>query len=242
MRPVAGGGAGRICTVTAQVRQDDPMGGGAGSGRGSGRARWDVLFDDLEAQLSAADQREDVIDRAEHTRAIRGEVLLAERLVTAAGRLVRVRIHGHGDIEGAVTSIGKGWLTLRGVDRDDPIGGSVTGGPRRWAATRSWLVPLSSVLSVRGLDQRSDPGLGLSRRRLDIRSALRAISRDRVAVRVCLLDGSRLTGTIDRVGRDHLDLGEHPEDLARRATAVRQTVVIATTALSCVISSAEPVR
>lgn len=214
------------------VRQDGEM----DRHSDAGRSRWDVLFEDLEAQLRAADELDLSADRAEHARSVRGEALLSDRLIVAAGAVVRVQVHGHGLVEGTVEAVGQGWFMLRGVDSGG--GRSATA----WATTRHWLIPDSAVLAVRGLERGADPHLSLSQRRLDIRSALRAISRDRLPVRIGLIDGGRLTGTIDRVGRDHVDLSEHPEDLARRAASVRQTVVVAVSAVGCVISAAERVR
>lgn len=201
------------------------------------RSRWEGLFDDLEAQLRTQEERDAAAERAEYTRAVWGEVRLSDRLVASTGQVLRIQVHGHGSVEGLVGTVGNGWLVLTAPDLHSPERTTTAPARPRWV--RHWLIPEAAVLAVRGLSGRSDPHPGLSQRRLDIRSALRAISRDRSAVRVSMVDGGRVTGTIDRVGRDHLELSEHPEDLARRSAAVRDTVVIAHRGLACVISAAE---
>jgi hypothetical protein len=56
--------------------------------------------------------------------------------------------------------------------------------------------------------------------RLGLGSALRAIARDRVQVVIGLLDGSAVTGTVDRVGSDFVEVAEHGPGEPRRRSEV----------------------
>jgi hypothetical protein len=94
------------------------------------------------------------------------------------------------------------------------------------------LIALGNVRAVAGLGAgtavRGDPGI--VERRLDLRRALRGLARDRAPVQCLLDDGSVLTGTVDRVGADFLELAEHPVDVLRRrgsVTGVRAVVLAA---------------
>jgi hypothetical protein len=62
---------------------------------------------------------------------------------------------------------------------------------------------------------------------------LRDLARRRVPVTLQLASGA-LEGTIDRVGRDFLDLAVHDLDRARRSAAVRAIDVVALSALVAV--------
>lgn len=172
--------------------------------------RWTRLFDDLEAQLARQERADLALEVAEHVRAERGQVALLDRLLVTAGAQVSLRVRGVGPARGTVAEVGSGWLVL-----STPAEGA--------GRRRALLVPLSAVLMVAGLSPRSDGRDALAQRRLDLRHALRALSRDRAVVRLTDVEGGQVTGTIDRVGLDHLDLADHPDDLPRREPAVRQT-------------------
>lgn len=182
--------------------------------------RWDDLFADLEAQQGQLERRELELEVAEQTRAERGRIELVHRLVAAEGVTVRLRVAGAGWLEATLRDVGTDWLLL-------DQGGTLD------ARGREVLVPLPAVSAVEGLP----PRLGehaAGGRRLGLRSALRAVSRDRAVVRVHDRDGDHVTGTIDRVLGDHLDLTRHPDDAPRRASAVRGTVSLPYAALALV--------
>lgn len=167
--------------------------------------RWQRLFADLAAQWQAAEVAGDRAELASRTRAEVGAQPLADRFRAAIGSPVALSCRGAGRVEGVLDDVGVDWLLLsepRGTDS---------------------LVALSAVASVSGLGAASVPAEGGTvRRRLDLRWALRVLARDRGVVQMELADGGVLTGTIDRVGADFLDLAEHDLDEPRRAPAVRR--------------------
>jgi hypothetical protein len=176
--------------------------------------RWDRLFDDLEAQLSADDSRERRAEVADRTRRERAMVDLPARLLANLGGMVVLRTPG-GSHEGELREVGADWVLLQG-----------TGG-------RQVLVPTSSLRSVSGLR----PGASqptLVARALTLGAALRAVSRDRAVVEVVDVDGRARTGTIDAVGSDHLELAEHPPDEPRRVANVRAVHLVPFAALGVV--------
>lgn len=182
--------------------------------------RWSELFDDLEAQLAAQEVAERRGEVAEHTRASLGRVSLAERLLADREAHVRVSLRGALVLQGVLVEVASEWLLLQD---ERPRAGEV-------------LVVTTSLLSVQGLTGRSDRGRAHRvERSLDLRQALRALSRDRAVVRIRDLEGGVTLGTIDRVGADHLDVSTHPDDLPRRSRDVHAVVTVPYPALVCVM-------
>lgn len=178
--------------------------------------RWRDLFDDLEATVRADARREldaEVADRVRRERALIG---LYERLAAARGRPVVLHCAGAGLLRGRVDDLGDGWVVLVG-DR----GGQA-------------LVALAAVRAVDGLGPGADltaaPG-----RRFGLGFALRALSRDRAAVRVVDVDGAVREGHLVAVGSDVVDLREHPVDVPGRAREGR-VVVVAQAALAALLT------
>jgi hypothetical protein len=168
--------------------------------------RWQQLFADLQAQFETAEEAEARSEWASRARAEMGAVRLAERLGGSIGAPVAVTCRGAGRVSGVLTGIGPDWLLVT-----DERG-------------REQLVSAAAMRAVTGLGRWTAPGENETpvRARLDLRRALRGLARDRSAVQVVLDDGSVLTGTIDRVGADYVELAEHAADQPRRAGAVRQ--------------------
>ncbi|WP_456845986.1 hypothetical protein [Cellulomonas sp. P5_C6] len=151
--------------------------------------RWEALFADMEAQLAAgrlADVRADV---AELARAERASVGLDARVLSSVGRPVRVLVVGGDTVEGDLVDATTEWLLVA----TSPV--------------RRALVPLGAVAAVDGLAEHAAPATGAVGARLRLGHALRALARDRVVVRVDA-GGAELTGRIERVGADHLDLAD----------------------------------
>lgn len=192
--------------------------------------RWERLFDDLEAQLSADEARELAAEVADRTRRERALVGLHERFAAAVDRtVVEVRVAGGGLIRGLVTGSGPDWVLLD--QRAEPGLSAVPplGAPRM---DRPVLVAASALRAVSGLGG-AEP-TGAVARAFGLGSALRAVSRDRAAVDVVEVDGSGVTGTIDGVGQDYVEVAEHSADLPRRAENVVAVRAIPFTAIALV--------
>jgi hypothetical protein len=197
----------------------EPVDDSAGRlGRGyRDRVRWHLLFADLEAFADASERAAfdgEIVDRG---RAERAAIGLVDRLAAHVGAVLSFRLLGGERIRGRVDDVGADWLLL-----DD--GASV-------------LLPLAAVAGVEGLSRRAAAdGAGLARRvRLTV--LLRRLSRDRAGVLVQLTDGSGLSGTIDRVGADHLDVALHPAGEFRRSGEVRGVCVVPVAAIGLVRSA-----
>jgi hypothetical protein len=167
--------------------------------------RWQQLFADLQAQFEAEEAAAEQAESASRTRAEVGALAIADRLRGALGFPLVLGCRGAGPVAGVLVEVGADWLLVE----DD--------------GARQTLVALAAVRSVAGLGRRTavaEPA-GPVRARLDLRRALRGLARDRSAVQIVLDDGGVLSGTLDRVGADYVELAEHPADLPRRSEAVQ---------------------
>ena len=186
--------------------------------------RWQQLFDDLQSQFEEEEAAAERAESASRTRAEVGAVHLAERLAGALGSPLSLDVRGAGRVAGVLLDRGPDWLLLA----DDQ--------------GRDQLVALAAVRSVAGLGRRTavpEPADGV-RARLGLRRALRGLVRDRAVVQVILDDGGIVTGTLDRVGADYVELAEHPADTPRRSEAVQgvRAIVIAAVAVVRTVSPA----
>lgn len=179
--------------------------------------RWDALFADLEARWDAEGRAERDAEVADRTRREHASIELLTRLAGHQGE-VRVRVAAGAVLEGLVLDVGKDWVLL-----EIPL--------RR----RQALIPMSAVRAIEGLGRRSVSAR--TARRFGWGYAVRALARDRAVVQITDLDGTVVTGTIDIVGADYLELAAHPLDEARRSAAVRTTVVVPRVAVALIEAS-----
>jgi hypothetical protein len=183
--------------------------------------RWDNLFDDLESQLAQELSAEDVDLQAEEERLRLARLGIRDRLFAvhmsasgAAMRMLRLQLRDGTRIAVTPSTFGKDWFS---GEMDDESG-------RR----PSCIVPLDAVDGVvltreqiaisLDVTRSQEPPSALSAR-LGIGFVLRDLCRRRQELELQLAD-TRLHGTIDRVGRDHLDLAVHEAGRPRRESAV----------------------
>jgi len=174
------------------------------------RMRWDDLFADLEAQARelADGQRSGEIE--ERTRAETARIAVVDRLRPAVGSQLKLRCSGGASVSGTLVRVNREWLLI-----------DAGAGREAWVIARE-------IVMVIGLGRLSAvPGSsGVVESRLGLRHALRAIARDRSILRVRLIDGSVLDGTLDRVGADFAEIALHPAGEIRRRAVVREVAVV----------------
>lgn len=181
--------------------------------------RWDALFDDLEAQLDRQAAAELWSEVAERSRAEVARLHLSDRLRAHEGQVLGLRLRDGSVLRGVCRDVGVEWLVL-------------ADGPRQS------LVPTEATTVVQGLTRAAASEPGVVVRRLGLPHALRAVARGRVPVTI-RFDGGQVSGTIDRVAADHLDVAEHPLDEPRRGSAVRQVLSVRLQTLLVVHSAGE---
>ncbi|WP_420121119.1 hypothetical protein [Nakamurella sp.] len=181
--------------------------------------RWERLFDELEGRFDELADEQAAQERPDRERVAIGGVTAVERLSGALDHPVRLGLAGGATVAGRLRAVGPDWLlVVEGPDRD-------------------CVVPWRSVTVVHGLTSATGPapsGLDL---RLDLRHALRGLARDRAPVQVGLAGwtggeasvagaSAELTGTIDRVGADFVEVALHAAWESRRRAAVRSVALV----------------
>lgn len=180
--------------------------------------RWDDLFDDLESQLEQELGAEEGDLLAEEERLRLGRLTLRDRLIAMCRpghgvEQLKLAMRDGSVLTVAVGSVGRDWLA-----------GELIGARRG-----SCIVPLTAVTALLPSPEQlarsvvvepvGERPVSLSAR-LGLAFVLRDLCRRRAAVDLGTAAGERLHGTVDRVGRDHLDLAEHEAGVPRRAASV----------------------
>jgi hypothetical protein len=176
--------------------------------------RWQALFDDLEAQATALDQAARAAQVGDRIRGESGSVSLFDRSRAGIGAFIRIRLAGVATVAGQLMRCGPDWLLV-----DDGDG-------------RETLVATRWLLSVSGLGRYSAPPPGPVDSGLGMRHVLRGVARDRSPVQVWLGDGTLVTGTLDRVGADFVELAAHSDGELRRSHEVRDVELVPLQAIS----------
>jgi hypothetical protein len=178
--------------------------------------RWDELFADLEGQLEAGIGAEEREAEIEEERLKLGRASLRDRIAAIAvvRDALRLRLTDGTTVALVPRTTGRDWIAgdLAGTAAQAvvPLHAIAALLPTPEQRARSWELQPSGALTDR---------LGLP-------FLLRDLARRRRGVELLLRSGTT-TGTIDRVGRDHLDLAVHPLDEWRRQSAVTRVEVVA---------------
>lgn len=186
------------------------------------RMRWDHLFDDLAGQLEHELAAEEADLEREEERLRLGRLPLRERLATlraAGAELARIAYRDrHHDAHALrLVTVGRDWMA-GDLERD--------GVAIEQAIVPFWAVDalhLTVEQAERSLEQSREPSELAAR--LGIAFLLRDLCRRRVPVTVHT-GVAVISGTIDRVGRDHLDLAAHDRDQPRRTATVQGVRVV----------------
>lgn len=184
--------------------------------------RWDNLFDDLESQLERELNAEDLDLEAEEERLRLGRLGMRDRIsklhaAGASGGAVKIWLSNGEWISLTIATLGRDWFSASHAQRVGqcivPIA-SIAG-----MSLTSEQVHVSLAASIEVLDH---PSLA---ERLGLPFVLRDLCRRRRPVEIELTDAT-LRGTIDRVGRDHVDVALHEPGSPRRASSVTELRVV----------------
>ena len=162
------------------------------------------VFDDLEAEFEAGLRREAEQETMAAVRAELGSTVLWEQLARRMDSEV-VAFAGPRALRGTVAASYPEFLVLRAADGAEHL--------IRYGPAVSFALPAEPP----ALRPTPSPAV----RRYQFALALRELARRREPVRIALVDGSGVDGTIEAVGGDYLEVAEHDPAEARRRAAVR---------------------
>lgn len=178
--------------------------------------RWERLFADLETQAEACARDDSAARTADLLRVEQAGIALADRLRGSRGAAVVLGLADGVRVSGHLREVADEWALLV-------------------ADGREVVVPTSAVDTVTGLPPRAVQSSGVGAR-LSLGHVLRGLARDRALV-VVRTRGGAMTGRIERVGRDHLDLDtsaarEGSPRTQSRAACVRFGAILSVAAAS----------
>lgn len=178
--------------------------------------RWDHLFDDLESQLEHELGAEEIDLLAEEERLRLGRLTLRDRIRAITPSTVRLTLTDGTRLLLALGATGRDWIAGEEI--------------RETGTGPSCVVPIASIAAVfpdpaqstasLAPDAGAASAVGSLAARLGLAFVLRDLCRRRAPLHITT-PREQLHGTIDRVGRDHVDLAEHDRGVARRDRDVR---------------------
>jgi hypothetical protein len=176
------------------------------------------VFEELEAEFEAGMRLEAEQETVAALRAEIGETVLWEQLARRAG--ARAVAHAAGRrFRGVVIASYPEFLVLHGGDGAEHL--------IRYGPATSVALPAETATPLQ-------PTPAAATRRYRLAMALRELARRREPVRVELVDGGRVDGTIEAVGSDYLEIAEHDPGEARRRRAVKARRFVGLAAVAAV--------
>ncbi|MDQ1545748.1 MAG: hypothetical protein QOH69_652 [Actinomycetota bacterium] len=188
--------------------------------------RWDNLFDDLESQLEQELTAEEIDLQAEEERlrlarlGIRDRVRALAAATASDDRLLRLVLADGSRATVSPATFGRDWVAGELIEESGRRPQCIV------ALDAIEAVILSRSQVVQSLDASvAEESAGALSARLGLQFVLRDLCRRRQAVDLWMRDG-RTHGTIDRVGRDHVDLAVHEVGEPRRESAVTEYRIV----------------
>ena len=170
--------------------------------------RWESLFQDLEAQFAAATLTAVEGEITERSRLELAALTTMDRIRGQQGVTLRIRTPSGALFSGIVQHVGSEWLVL------------ATG-------SGAAMIPAIALSTVEGMARRTATEPSAVATKVQVGSVYRAFARDRTLLTVQLaVGGTRLEGTIDRVGKDFLELATVPLGEQRRSESVSSVVLV----------------